>query len=40
MICEHCKQRHATVTVTQVVNGQKAKGIIARCVHRSFIHLI
>ena len=23
MICEHCKQRHATVTVTQVQNGQK-----------------
>lgn len=22
MICEHCKQRTATVTVTQVVNGQ------------------
>lgn len=22
MICEHCKQRNATVTVTQVVNGQ------------------
>ena len=25
MICEHCKQRHATVTVTQVVNGQKSE---------------
>lgn len=23
MICEHCKQRHATVTVTQVHNGTK-----------------
>lgn len=23
MICEHCKQRHANVTVTQVQNGQK-----------------
>lgn len=23
MICEHCKQRHATVTVTQVQNGTK-----------------
>lgn len=23
MICEHCKQRHATVTVTQVHNGMK-----------------
>lgn len=23
MICEHCKQRHANVTVTQVQNGQQ-----------------
>lgn len=23
MICEHCKQRHATVTVTQIQNGTK-----------------
>lgn len=23
MICEHCKERHANVTVTQVQNGQK-----------------
>lgn len=23
MICEHCKQRHATVTVTQIKNGTK-----------------
>jgi protein arginine kinase activator len=23
VICEHCKQRHATVNVTQVQNGQK-----------------
>ena len=22
MICEHCQQRNATITVTQVVNGQ------------------
>ena len=25
MICEHCKQRHANVTVTQVHNGQKVE---------------
>lgn len=25
MICEHCKQRHATVTVTQVINGHKSE---------------
>lgn len=25
MICEHCKQRNATVTVTQVQNGQKVE---------------
>ncbi|TSI10996.1 UvrB/UvrC motif-containing protein [Lysinibacillus sp. BW-2-10] len=25
MICEHCKDRQATVTVTQVVNGQKSE---------------
>lgn len=23
MVCEHCKQRHANITVTQVQNGQK-----------------
>lgn len=23
MVCEHCKERHANVTVTQVQNGQK-----------------
>ncbi|MFF5996351.1 UvrB/UvrC motif-containing protein [Lysinibacillus sp. KU-BSD001] len=23
MICEHCKQRHATVTITQIKNGTK-----------------
>ncbi len=25
MICEHCKERQATITVTQVVNGQKSE---------------
>lgn len=25
MICEHCKQRESTVTVTQVINGQKSE---------------
>jgi protein arginine kinase activator len=25
MICEHCQKRHATVTVTQVINGQKSE---------------
>lgn len=25
MICEHCKERQATVTVTQVANGQKSE---------------
>lgn len=25
MICEHCKQRQATVTVTQIVNGHKSE---------------
>lgn len=25
MVCEHCKERQATVTVTQVVNGQKSE---------------
>ena len=25
MICEHCKQRNATVTVTQVQSGQKVE---------------
>lgn len=25
MICEHCKQRHATVTITQVQNGAKSE---------------
>ncbi|RHW36211.1 nucleotide excision repair protein [Lysinibacillus yapensis] len=25
MICEHCQERQATVTVTQVVNGQKSE---------------
>jgi protein arginine kinase activator len=25
MICEHCKQRHATVTITQVQNGTKVE---------------
>lgn len=25
MICEHCQQRNATVTVTQVVNGQNTE---------------
>jgi len=25
MICEHCKVRQATVTVTQIINGQKSE---------------
>ncbi|MED3661675.1 UvrB/UvrC motif-containing protein [Ureibacillus sp. FSL K6-8385] len=25
MLCEHCKQRKATVTVTQIINGQKSE---------------
>ncbi|MBB5148888.1 MULTISPECIES: UvrB/UvrC motif-containing protein [Ureibacillus] len=25
MICEHCKQRKATVTVTQIINGHKSE---------------
>lgn len=25
MICEHCKQRQATVTVTQIINGHKSE---------------